>query len=98
MGSFCATPPLDGLGENPETIKRLLHDDPEALAAFESAVVGKHGGDRRSDNAGIKGSNPTLEKDRGKAYTLRRLAKSNPGLFDEVKAGAKSAVFHAGGG
>lgn len=91
---FITAKPLEGLGENPETIKRLIHNEPETLALFETACVGpKH--KHRDD-----GSNPTIMPvDRGKAYTLRRLAKGHPELFDAVKAGeltANQAAIKAG--
>jgi hypothetical protein len=80
-------------GERPETIKRLLYTDAEALAAFEAAIVGKHGGDRGDS----KSDNITLERGTSKAYTLRRLAKDAPELFEEVKAGRLSAHAAADG-
>jgi len=57
--------PCDGLGENPETVKRLLHTDAEALAAFEAAIVGKlHVHKRDSDIVTI-----TPARGNAKAYT-----------------------------
>jgi hypothetical protein len=53
-----------------------IKDDPEVLPMFHKAMKCEHGGDRKSANA-IKHSNPTL--DRGKAYTLTRLQKDDPG-------------------
>ena len=44
------------------------------------------------------GSNPTI-KDRGRAYTLRRLEKDHPELFQQVCAGelsANAAAIEAG--
>jgi hypothetical protein len=74
-----------GLGEDPDRIKKLLRDDLAALAAFEAAIVGKkhiHDG----DNVTI-----TPERGNGRAYTLRRLAKDHPELFEQVVAGELSA-------
>ncbi len=86
---FIATPPLEGLGEDPDRIKKLLRDDLAALAAFEIAIVGeKHKRRPASD-----GDNITIKPERGtgRAYTLRRLSKDNPDLFAEVTAGKLSA-------
>jgi hypothetical protein len=86
---FITVPPLEGLGENPEAIKKLLRDDTTTLAAFEAACVGKVGRPpkEKSDN----GTN--LKSDRGntKAYTLRRLAKDHPKIFERVTRGELSA-------
>lgn len=88
FADFVTTPPLDGLGESPDLIKRILHDDPEALVLFETAMVGPHGGDRKS-----KADNVSLEPAHGNsaAYTLRRLARDRPDLFEQVAAGAMTA-------
>lgn len=98
---FITAPPLEGLGEDPAAIKRLIHDDAETLAAFEAAIVDGHGGDRKSEKAKIKGDNVTLDSERGngKAYTLRRLAKDRPDLFEKVKENkltANQAAIEAG--
>lgn len=80
--------PMAGWGEDPKKIEALIKDDPEVLPMFHKAMKCEHGGDRKSANA-IKYSNPTL--DRGKAYTLSRLQKDNPEIYEEVKAGKLSA-------
>lgn len=81
-------PPLEGYGEKVEDVERMIANDPEALADFREAVKGEHGGDRKSPDA-IKCSNPTV--DRGKAYTLARLKRETPELFDAVVRGELSA-------
>lgn len=91
---FITTPPLEGLGEDPDRIKKLLRDDLAALAAFETAISGEHGGDRKSEQARqIKPDNIRLDPEYGtdRAYTLRRLAKHHPKLFEQVTAGELSA-------
>ncbi len=47
---FVATPPLEGLGSDVDTLKRLCEGDTEALAALDEALEGSQprGGDRRS--------------------------------------------------
>jgi hypothetical protein len=63
----------------------VIKDDPEVLPMFREAMKGQAGRPKT-------GSNPTpLEKDRGKAYTLTRLQKDNPEIYEEVKAGKLTA-------
>ena len=52
----------------------LLRDDPEALDLFDRAMMGKHGGDRKSTKA-IKPDNVRVDPEWGNArqYALRRL-------------------------
>lgn len=93
---FITGPPLAGLGERPEMIKRLLHEDPETLAMFEGAMVAGNQG-RRNDLVGD--SNQVAAVKNGKGYQLRRLEKSSPELFAEVVAGtltANQAAIKAG--
>jgi hypothetical protein len=77
--------PMAGWGEDPKKIEALIKDDPEVLPMFREAMKGQAGRPKT-------GSNPTLlEKDRGKAYTLTRLQKDNPEIYEEVKAGKLTA-------
>ena len=47
------------------------------------ATTGKHGGDRKSEDATIKTDNISLDKSHGtrKDYTLDRLDRERPGPF-----------------
>lgn len=96
FADFITTAPLEGLGESPELIKRLLHDDAETLMMFETAMVGpahRPKGGRSGDIV------TTSERGNTKAYTLRRLSKDHPDLFEQVKAGeltANQAAIKAG--
>lgn len=85
---FLTAQPLEGLGEKPELIKRMIRDDPETLAAFETAITNPVG-----TNQHRKGGDIITTQKRGtdKAYTLRRLAKDAPALFEKVKSGELSA-------
>jgi hypothetical protein len=93
-------PPMEGWAEDVEKIKALLKDDPLVLAMFEEELKEQHGGDRRSKKARIKCSNPTLDRvDRGKAYTVSRLQRERPDLFQQVcekKISANAAAIQAG--
>jgi hypothetical protein len=81
-----------------EDLKRLFTDDAQILTLLEKADTGQHGGDRKSEY--FKSSNTTLDNpDRGKAYTLRRLEKDAPSLFQKVlnnELSANAAAIVAG--
>jgi hypothetical protein len=64
----------------------VIKDDPEVLPMFREAMKQPSG--TRNDLR----SNPTeVTQDRGKAYTLTRLQKDNPEIYEEVKAGKLTA-------
>ena len=109
---FIEAPPLRGLGEKLEDIERLIADDAESLVRLRELVVAGHGGDRKSEN--IKADNISLDSDlftpavpakkkadagTSRAYTLTRLKKERPDLFDRVAANeltANAAAIEAG--
>jgi hypothetical protein len=80
--------PPEGWGEDPKKIEALIKDDPEALRMFRREVVKTHGGDRKSEQAKIKNDNISLDKESshgtGKSYTLSRLKRTRPELFQAV--------------
>ena len=85
--------PMDGWGENPDRIEALIRDDAEVLAMWREAMKGKHGGDRRSEEA-TKVDNVNLErasKGNSRSYTVSRLQRESPELFAQVAAGTISA-------
>lgn len=85
---FIVAKPLEGLGEDPAAIKRLISADPVVLRLFEGAItnrVGKPAADN-TDNVSNKPSHGNT-----KAYTLRRLAKDRPDLLAKVEGGEMSA-------
>lgn len=97
---FITTPPLEGLGEDPKVIERLIHDDPEALTLFREAVVRPN---HRPAKDAPESSDivTTSAKERGntKAYTLKRLKDKSPGLYKDVcegKLSANKAAIQAG--
>lgn len=93
--------PRDGWGEDPEKIKAVIKDDPEALAMFRDAMKGQEGGDKRSRDA-TTSNNVTGEEavtGNSKAYTLSRLQKESPELFEAVcrkDLSANAAAIKAG--
>lgn len=86
---FIVAKPLAGCGWEPDKVEALIKDDPETLALWREATVGKQGSHR---------SNPTMN-DRGNAYTVARLKRDRPDLFEQVKAkklSANAAAIKAG--
>lgn len=87
--------PLSGWGEDPDKIAAVIKDDAEALAMFRKAMKCQG---KRTDLR----SNPTeveVKQDRGKAYTLSRLEREAPQLFQDVcdgKLSANAAAIQAG--
>jgi len=93
---FVTTSPLAGCGWKPEKVEALLKDEPEVLALWRKATTG-HRGKPRKENS----SNRTIKPTRGttRAYTLDRLKREQPDLFDRVCAGeltANAAAIEAG--
>jgi hypothetical protein len=97
---FVEQPPMEGLGADVATIKRLCGDDPEALALIEQETQRPHGGDRKS--AAIKANNVNLDpvpEGNSEQYALRKLRKDRPDLHARVLANELSphgAMVEAG--
>jgi hypothetical protein len=95
---FVAAKPLEGLGSDVKTLRRLCADDPEALDELEKVIQvgpGKHQGNQYS-NVGIDNNihnSNVRESPAGtsQAAALRRLRKSAPKLHEKVIAGDMSA-------
>jgi hypothetical protein len=93
--------PYRGWGEDLKKVEAVIKDDPEALRMFREATTAAHGGDRKTEDAAIKSDNVTLEPERGNslAYTLDRLHREAPELYEQVVAGeltANKAAIKAG--
>ena len=97
---FVTTPPLKGIGaESVAQIERLVSDDPEALRMVREASTAKPGGDKRSAEYQTNSSNRTnglagtIGPVRGetRSYTLDRLHRQQPDLYQQVVDGALSA-------
>lgn len=89
--SYIEARPPNGLGATVRLVERMI-EDPETLAFFRDAVTAPRGGDRKSE-AAIKDDNVIVDPEQGnsRAYTLARLRRERPDLFDRVKAGEMSA-------
>lgn len=83
---FITTKPLAGCGWPPEKVEALIKDDPETLTLWrESVTRANHRPKVSSDNI-ITSSLGT-----SRAYTLSRLKKQTPELFQQVVDGELSA-------
>lgn len=82
-----------GWGEQPDKIQAVIQDDVEALALFRVAMVEGPGGDKKSKGRIINDNiiNDTVDQGTSKAYTVSRLKRDRPDLFDKVVAGELSA-------
>jgi hypothetical protein len=88
--------PPNGLGATLELCERLIGNDEETLVLFRQITTGKVGrpSKENNDNIIIKSAQGT-----SRAYTLDRLKRERPDLFDKVKAGklsANAAAIEAG--
>lgn len=77
-----------GWNENPEKIEAIIRNDVEALALWREAMKPRQG--ERTDLVDNINDVPT-EKGTSRAYTVARLQKQHPELFERVKAGELSA-------
>jgi hypothetical protein len=83
FADFVAMPPVEGLGADIPTLKRLCADDPEALDALDQATVGPQG-QHHSNNGTVTRGNTAQ-------YALRRLRKAKrPDLHGRVLSGELS--------
>lgn len=68
--------PVQGWGEDPSNVEAVIRDDPEALAAFREAMLGKPG--RPKADAETGNNVPSLERpDRGnsRAFSIARVQR-----------------------
>lgn len=87
--------PLTGWGESPEKIEAIIRDDPETLAMWHKEMELKPGPKTDSSHDNIM----RIKQGTSRAYTVSRLSKERPDLFDKVKAGelsANAAAIEAG--
>ena len=71
-------------GQNPDKIEAVIKDHPEVLALWREAMVGKQGA--HADNVSMK------DAGNSRAYTVSRLKRESPGLFQQVVAGEQVAA------
>lgn len=95
FAEFVTTAPPAGLGTDIDTLERLCRDDAEAITLLRQATTNpKHVHVPDSDNV-------TITPDRGntRAYTLDRLSRERPDLYERVinkELSANAAAIEAG--
>lgn len=95
---FVAAPPLDGLGTDLATIKRLCRDDVEAVDLIDQATKGKQG-ERTDLVANVHDVIEDRPSGNSRQRTVRRLREQFPDLHKQVLAGdlsANEAAIQAG--
>lgn len=82
-----------GWSEQPDKIEAIIKSDIESLALFREAMVDGPGGDRQSESKSISDNvtNALVVRGNSKSYTVSRLKRDRPDLFERVVAGELSA-------
>lgn len=94
---FITAPPRSGCGWPLDKVEKLIKDDPETLAMWRKAVTApKHVHAVDNDNIIIKSLNNNIiqskpQQGTSRAYTLDRLSREAPGLYEAVCRGEMSA-------
>ena len=90
LRELIATKPLKGWGEDPKKVEALIKDDPECLTMYREEMKPSVG--RKKKGQSVDNIN-ALETPKGtsKSYTLSRLERESPELFDSVCSGELSA-------
>lgn len=85
--------PIEGWGEDPAKIEALIKDDAEALTMWREAM--QHQGERNDLNNFVDNVNEVkpVERSSGnsRSYTVARLKRQAPELFEKVVSGELSA-------
>jgi hypothetical protein len=95
FADFIATKPLAGCGWPPQKVEALIEDDAELLAMWREAMVGKVGRPAKENHDNVMHS----RQGNSRAYTLNRLKRERPDLFNRVVAkeiSANAAAIEAG--
>lgn len=95
LSELVTSKPMIGWGEDPKTIEAVIKDNAEVLQLFRKAMLGPEGGDTTGDNI------TSAERVTGtsKAYTVDRLKREAPELYDAVcrkELSANAAAIKAG--
>ena len=87
FAGFVVAEPLDGLGTDLRTLKRLCADSPVALDAIVRETTGRQGHKTNNDNVMVS---KEAEQGNSSEYALRRLRKDRPDLHERVRSGEMS--------
>ena len=87
LRELITSPPPEGWGEDPTKIEAVIKDDPVVLPLFREAMKGVNQHDLPNDNV----MEQAATQGNSRAYTLERLKKQHPAIYEEVKDGKLSA-------
>jgi len=97
---FITTRPLKGCGWSKDKVEKLIKDDDETLTLYRKAITAHRGGDRQSKRSITDiVSNASDKHGNSKSYTLDRLERERPDLYQQVlekKLSANKAAIEAG--
>lgn len=84
--------PVQGWGEDPSKVEAVIRDDPEALAAFREAMLGKPGRPKADAESHDNVRGITDEHGNSRAYSIARVQREcDPETVAAVMAGEMSA-------
>jgi hypothetical protein len=84
--------PVEGWGEDPSKVEAVIRDDPEALAAFREAMLGKPGRPKADMDSPDNVRGITDEHGNSRAYSISRVQREcDPETVAAVMAGEMSA-------
>jgi hypothetical protein len=83
--------PLEGWGQNPDKIEAVIKDHPEVLALWREAMKEQTHDRGNQYTGGTLNNVKPATAGNGKAYTVSRLKRESPELFQQVVAGELSA-------
>jgi hypothetical protein len=95
---FVTAQPLAGLGADLAKIEAVCGEDPDALVMLRKALVPPVGTNQHTEG-GYNVTTHDVLRGNTKSYTLSRLQKHRPELYEQVKAGqltANAAAVEAG--
>lgn len=98
FSDFIVTPPLKGCGWPINKVEALIKDDPQTVALWRDAIKRPVGTNQHTIE---DGDNVTIHDGRGNSlsYTVSRLKRERPDLFEKViakKLSANAAAIEAG--
>ena len=97
LRALITTKPIEGWGQDPKKIEAVIKDDAEALAMFREAMKPEAGRNQYSSDDNVIAA--TTPKGNSLSYTLDRLKREAPELFQRVVAkelSANAAAIEAG--
>jgi len=98
FAEFVNDPPPKGLGADVDMLKRMCKKDDEALRLLREVVTGDDGRPEKTDES-VDNVNSSRSSGNSKDYTLDRLAREDPELYEKVVAdemSANAAAIEAG--